>query len=383
MYEFVLPAVNYFGSGSINQIKEICRAEKIHKILIVTDQTLVKLGYANQIKKIIEAASAHAIIYDKVQPNPTIENVEEATKMYHEANADAILGLGGGSANDCAKAVAILAANGGSIYEYVGVNMSKQKSMPIICVNTTVGTASEISRAFIISDHASEEKLIFKDIHALPSYSINDVDFMKDLPSSVTAQTGMDALTHAVEAYVSTGKNKFTQIFAKEAIKLIFENLQTASQNNENIEAKEAMIHAEFLAGMAFCNSGVGLVHAMSHPLGAVYDLSHGLCNAILLPYVVAFNRQDAGVAADYAALARSVFPETNKMPEDEQVQYFIDQIITLSQNVGTDIKLTALGVEEDNLESLADKTLKDGNMPRNPIQPTAIEIKEILKEAL
>lgn len=380
MHELILPSINYFGAKSILQLGPICKKEKIKVILVITDKNLQRLGFVDEIQSILLKENIQIVVYDDVAPNPTTQNVEEALAVLDQHNCDGIIGLGGGSPNDCAKAVAIMQANRGDIHDYVGFNRSQKKTLPVICINTTAGTASEISRAFLITDIDREEKLIFKDIHALPSYSINDVDLMIGLPSSVTAQTGMDALTHAIESYVSTGKNQLTRIFAMNAIELIFENLVEVLNHPDNKASREAMVYAQFLAGMSFCNSGLGLVHAMAHQLGAVYDLPHGLCNAILLPTVMSFNNQNSAKEG-YAEIAKKIFCEKNFSNDDEASEFLIMKVRKLSTDSGTDQKLKDLGVEKKYLFNLAEKTLTDGNLPRNPIQPTVEEVVQLFEQ--
>lgn len=379
----MLPSVNYFGSGSINQLKEIATANNFKRALIVSDSNLEKIGYVDTIKNILTEVGVASESYTNVQPNPTVQNVEEALAIQQQTSCDCVIGLGGGSANDCSKAVAIVGANGGELIDYVGVNQSTKPSLPLVCINTTAGTATEISRAFIISDHEREEKLIFKDIHALPDYSINDIDLMMKLPAHVTAQTGIDALTHAVEAYVSNGTNNLTKLFATDAVKLIFKHLERVVAVREDSEGREAMIHAEFLAGMAFCNSGVGLAHAIAHALGAIYDLPHGLCNALVLPTVMAYNATDEQVCAQYAALSESVLEIDGMLTETEKTGLLITRIKELTENVGIEFNLSNYGVKEEDFALIVDKTIKDGNYPRNPLSPNKAELKSILEKMI
>ena len=319
--------------------------------------------------------------YAKVRPNPTKNNVYEALALYRKENCDFIIGLGGGSANDCSKAVGILVSNGGKLEDYVGLNKSKQAAPLIMLVNTTAGTASEISRAYLISDEKKQEKLIFKDIHALPYCAFNDPELMTGLPAQITASTGMDALTHALESYVCTGKYPLSQKLAIAAIELVFDNLREVIDNPSSIELRENMIYAQSLAGMAFCNSGVGLVHAIAHQLGAVYNLPHGLCNAILLPHVMQYNRR---VCEDeYAQLARRLFAEKCKNKSTEEcAELMIQEVLRLSNDVGTVVRLRDISVKESDYLLLAEKSLADGNIYKNPIMPSLEDVVEILRSA-
>ena len=375
MKELVLPAINKFGQGCIVELGKMAKEKNLNKALIITDENLNKIGVLDGVYESLKSEGIDYVVYDQVQPNPTVTNVNKATAMYHSHRCDFIVGVGGGSPNDCSKAVGILVNNGGDIRDYEGFNQSKNPAPLTFLVNTTAGTASEISRAYLISDPERMEKLIFKDINALPYCSFNDSDMMIGLPASITAGTGMDALTHALESYVSVGAYRLTEELSLSAIKLVFENLETACLEPKNIEARDNMIYAQSLAGIAFANAGLGLVHAMAHQLGGVYNLPHGLCNAILLPEVMAYNKQV--VAEKYATITDYLFVG-NDLKQEDKADYLIDQVRNLSAQVKTNIPLHELNVEKDDLEMLAEKALLDGNLPRNPIQPSKEDIIKI-----
>lgn len=374
--EFVLPSVNKFGLYCIDEIGEVIKKHSVDKVLIITTPGLIELGLLDRLIKSLNNKSVDYEIYDGVSPNPNIENVEKGKELYIDKKCNGIVGVGGGSANDCAKAIGISVNNNGSIKKYVGFNKSVNNSPLLICVNTTAGTASEISRAFLISDE--EEKLIFKDIHALPDYSFNDPSMMLKLPKSITGQTGMDALTHAIESYVSRGAYQLTREFSISSIKLVFKNLEEVIENPESIEYRNNMIYAQSLAGMAFANSGLGLVHAMAHQLGAVYNLPHGLCNAVLLPYVMEYN--NSVCKKEYAEISRQVFEI--EMSDEEASSFLIENVRQLSENIGTYIKLRDMGVKKEDLILLSKKSLLDGNLPKNPIDPTLEDVIGIFQRA-
>lgn len=375
MKELVLPAINKFGQGCINELGKMAQEKKLNKALIITDENLNKLGVLEGVYESLKAENIEYVVYDQVQPNPTVTNVNEATEMYHSHRCDFIVGVGGGSPNDCSKAVGILVTNGGDIRDYEGYNQSKNPAPLTFLVNTTAGTASEISRAYLISDPERMEKLIFKDINALPYCSFNDSNMMVGLPASITAGTGMDALTHALESYVSVGAYRLTQELSLSAIKLVFENLEVVCQEPQNIIARDNMIYAQSLAGIAFANAGLGLVHAMAHQLGGVYNLPHGLCNAILLPEVMNYNKQVVGDL--YAQITDYLF-SNNELKQDEKADYLINEVRALSEKVNTKVTLSSLGVNKEDLAMLAEKALLDGNLPRNPIQPSKEDIIKI-----
>lgn len=378
MFEFVVPKINYFGENSIESLKTILNNKELKKGLIITDNVLDRLGYTSVIKDILSEVNVGVGIFNEVEPNPSKEMVYKALNCYKEGNCDFIIGLGGGSPNDVSKAVSVLATNNVKLEDLVGPNKSELKGAYLILINTTAGTASEISRAYLISDNENQEKLIMKDIHALADVSINDTNLMLKLPPNITAATGMDALTHALEAYVSNGSYNLTREMAISAIYLIFNNLENAVKDGNDIEARNNMIYAQTLAGMAFCNSGVGLVHAMSHQLSSVFNLPHGLSNAILLPYVMKENAKY--VQVDYSQIAKRVFYVNE---ENCNYEYLINQVNSLSEKIGTKLKLSDLGVKEEDLELLAEKTLRDGNIYRNPFMPTMEEVVSIFENAL
>lgn len=381
MREFVIPHMNKFGPGCIDEIAHIAIENKCSKALIITGPNLERIGIPNRIKDILSNGNLEYVVYANVKSNPTKDNVYEALGLYKAENCDFIIGIGGGSPGDCAKAVGILVSSGGILEDYIGLNKSEKKAPLMMIVNTTAGTASEISRAYLISDEEKQEKLIFKDINALADYTFNDPELMTGLPANITASTGMDALTHAIESYVCKGNYTLTNKMAVAAIELVFENLREAIENPNSIELRENMIYAQSLAGMAFCNSGVGLVHAMAHQLGAVYNLPHGLCNAILLPHVMEYNNRVCEL--EYAYLAKKLFPhkcsgKSNKIC----VSVLIEEVIGLSESIGTLQKLRDLGVREKDFELLAEKSLSDGNIYKNPIMPSLEDIIDIFRNA-
>lgn len=382
MKEFVMPAINLFGEESIRQLGSLVDQCKGSRALLVTDRNLVNCGIASRIEAVLEEQNIFWKRYDGVQPNPTKKNVYEAVDMLKEYQCDVIIGLGGGSPNDCSKAVSILAVNGGKVEDYEGLNRSGKQGVPLITVNTTAGTASEISRAYLITDEEKHEKIICKDIHALPFASINDPELMVSLPSHVTAATGMDALTHAVESYVCNNSYGLTRELAVSAIRLIFLNLREVIADPGNLGLRRQMIYAQSLAGMAFCNSGVGLAHAIAHALGASYGMPHGLCTAMVLPGVIRINREIS--EALYADLGRILFPERCREREEQtHADVFLEEVIRLSEDVGTAKRLSAFGAKEEELEEIAKKAMRDGNIGRNPIMPSKEQIIDLLREIL
>lgn len=376
MKELVFPAVNLFGSDCIKELGRIIDMFHGTKALIITDRNLEKIGMAKKIEDILDEIPINHELYPEVCPNPTKENVYAGLSVFKSAGCDFIIGIGGGSPNDCSKAVGILAANGGKIEDYEGGNKSSSPSVPLILINTTAGTGSEISRAYLISDEQKSVKIIAKDMHALPFCSMNDPLLMTGLPTLVTGSTGMDALSHAVESYVSNGAYTLTREIALSACRLIFSSLQKVVADPKNVDLRERMIYAEFLAALAFGNSGVGIDHSLSHALGATCNLPHGLCCAIFLPPVIHYNRRNAQANAAYSDLGRNLFPIQCNGKDDEYCADLLeDEITQLSENVGTLRSLSSLGcVEKSMFTEIAEKALKDGNTQRNPIPDPSIE---------
>ncbi|MGL4712487.1 MAG: iron-containing alcohol dehydrogenase, partial [Shewanella sp.] len=322
-----------------------------------------------------------ATIYDGVQPNPTVTNVEAGLALLKANKCDFVISLGGGSPHDCAKGIALVATNGGSIKDYEGLDQSAKPQLPLVAINTTAGTASEMTRFCIITDETRHIKMAIVDKHTTPLLSVNDPELMLKKPASLTAATGMDALTHAVEAYVSIAANPITDACAIKAIELIQANLVNAVENGQDINAREQMAYAQFLAGMAFNNASLGYVHAMAHQLGGFYDLPHGVCNALLLPHVQEYNAQV--VPARLKDIAKAMGMDVSGMTDEQGASAAIAAIKTLSVAVKIPENLTLLGVKAEDIPTLADNALKDACGFTNPKQATHAEICQIFTNAL
>lgn len=378
---FFLPEESLFGAGCLSDLGDEILKRGLKKALVITDAQLVKVGAAKKVTDILDQRSIAHALFDGVQPNPTLQNVTDGVQAYRENGCDFLIALGGGSANDCTKAVGILLANGGDLHDYQGPDKSKKPSPPIMAVNTTAGTASEISRAYLITDEETQVKMIMKDRNCMAKIAVNDPELMRDLPAGLTAATGMDALTHAVESYVSTKAFPLTRRLAREAADCIFTYLPVAVSEPHNMEAREQMTYGQYMAGMSFGNGGLGLVHSMAHPLGAVYHLGHGICNAVLLPYVCEFNMQAA--KERYAELARFLFPRAAGKNDEDACGVFLEEVNALSERIGTKVPLSSLGVKEEDIPMLARKAMDDGNRWSNPIQPTVEQVEALYREAL
>ncbi|WP_000874702.1 iron-containing alcohol dehydrogenase, partial [Acinetobacter baumannii] len=340
---FYIPCVSLFGPGCAKEIGTKAQNLGAKKALIVTDEGLFKFGVADLIASYLTEAGVASHIFPGAEPNPTDINVHNGVNAYNENGCDFIVSLGGGSSHDCAKGIGLVTAGGGHIRDYEGIDKSKVPMTPLIAVNTTAGTASEMTRFCIITNTDTHVKMAIVDWRCTPLIAIDDPKLMIAKPAGLTAATGMDALTHAVEAYVSTAANPITDACAEKAITMISQWLQPAVANGENIEARDAMSYAQYLAGMAFNNASLGYVHAMAHQLGGFYNLPHGVCNAILLPHVCEFNL--IACPDRYAKIAELMGVNTHGLTVTEAAYAAIDAIRKLSSSIGIPSGLTELGV--------------------------------------
>ena len=379
--KFFIPSVNVLGQGAVDDAIGDIKTLGFQRALIVTDKPLVEIGIAGGLVAKLADVAIEAFIFDGTQPNPTVGNVEAGLKILKDNDCDFVISLGGGSPHDCAKGIALVATNGGSIKDYEGVDVSKQPQLPLVAINTTAGTASEMTRFCIITDEERHIKMAIVDKNTTPVLSVNDPELMLKKPKALTAATGMDALTHAIEAYVSIAANPITDACAIKAVELIRDNLENAVKDGQNIEAREQMAYAQFLAGMAFNNASLGYVHAMAHQLGGFYDLPHGVCNALLLPHVQEYNAQVVPALLKDVAVAMGV--DVTGMSDEQGAAAAIDAIKSLSASIDIPASLTELGVKEEDIPTLADNALKDACGFTNPKQATHEEICQIFKNAL
>lgn len=279
---YFIPTKSIFGAGCVQETGDIAKSLGMEKALIVTDEFLSKSGTAGKVQDILQKAGVASVLFDEVVPNPTDKNVEAGEALYKSEGCDSIITLGGGSSHDCGKGIALVCQNGGRIQDFEGVDVSRQTLMPLLSINTTAGTGAEMTRFAIITDTERHVKMAIIDWRVTPLIAIDDAELMATMPPSLTAATGMDALTHAIEAYVSIEATPLTDCAAIQAIELIRDYLPIAVANGENLEAREKMAYAQYLAGVAFNNASLGYVHAMAHQLGGFYNLPHGVCNAHL-----------------------------------------------------------------------------------------------------
>ncbi|MEH6350553.1 L-threonine dehydrogenase [Pseudomonas sp. 3JA] len=377
---FFIPAVNIMGLGCLDEAMTAIRNYGFRKALIVTDEGLAKAGVATKVAELLAIQDVDSVIFDGAKPNPSIANVELGLGLLKESQCDFVVSLGGGSPHDCAKGIALCATNGGQIRDYEGVDRSSKPQLPLIAINTTAGTASEMTRFCIITDETRHVKMAIVDRNVTPLMSVNDPALMVAMPKGLTAATGMDALTHAIEAYVSTAATPITDACALKAITLISNNLRLAVRDGNDLTARENMAYAQFLAGMAFNNASLGFVHAMAHQLGGFYDLPHGVCNAVLLPHVQSFNASVCAVRL--TDVAHAMGADTRGFSPEEGARDAIAAIRKLALDVDIPAGLRDLGVRLNDVPVLAANALKDACGLTNPRAADQRQIEEIFRSA-
>lgn len=377
---FFIPAVNIMGLGCLDEAMVAIRNYGFRKALIVTDAGLAKAGVASMVAGQLALQDIDSVIYDGAKPNPSIANVELGLGLLKESQCDFVVSLGGGSPHDCAKGIALCATNGGQIRDYEGVDRSSKPQLPLIAINTTAGTASEMTRFCIITDETRHVKMAIVDRNVTPLMSVNDPALMVAMPKGLTAATGMDALTHAIEAYVSTAANPITDACALKAMTLISNNLRLVVRDGTDLTARENMAYAQFLAGMAFNNASLGFVHAMAHQLGGFYDLPHGVCNAVLLPHVQSFNASVCVARLTDVATAMGV--DTRGFSSEEGARAAVAAIRSLALDVDIPAGLRDLGVRLNDVPVLAANALKDACGLTNPRAADQRQIEEIFRSA-
>ncbi|WP_415345787.1 L-threonine dehydrogenase [Clostridium perfringens] len=380
-YKFFMPAISLMGADCLKDAGDQVGELGFKKALIVTDKVLGQIGIVKKVTDVLDNKNIEYAIYDETKPNPTVKNVNDGLALLKEKECDFVISLGGGSAHDCAKGIALLATNGGEIKDYEGVDKSKKPQLPMVGINTTAGTGSEMTLFAIITDEERHIKMALVDKHLTPIIAVNDPMLMLAMPKSLTAATGMDALTHAIEAYVSTSATPITDACAEKAIELISNYLVNAVENGQDVEARDMMAYAEYLAGMAFNNASLGYVHAMAHQLGGFYNLPHGVCNAILLPHVQEYNK--ATSASRLAKIAKIMGGNIEGLTDEQGADLCIDMIKSLSQTIGIPEGLGVLGVKESDFENLATNALNDACSLTNPRKGNLEEVIAIFKKAM
>lgn len=379
----ILNETSYFGPGSREVLISEIKARNFRKALLVTDKDLVKFGVAVKVMELLEKGGIEYELFCDIKQNPTVRNVNDALAAFDKAGADVIVALGGGSAIDTAKAVGIISANPEfrDVVSLEGVAPTTKKSTPVIALPTTAGTAAEVTINYVITDEKNVKKMVCVDPKDIPVVAIVDAELMASMPKGLTAATGMDALTHAIEGYITKGAWTLTDMFELKAIELIAKYLPAAVENSGDMDARNGMAVAQYIAGMGFSNVGLGLVHGMAHPLGAYYDIPHGVANAMLLPVVMQYNMESS--IGKYADIAAALGVNTEGMDEKQKAQAAVDAVKALAVRVGIPEKLSALGVKEEGIPALAKSALADVCTPGNPKETCIEDIEALYRKIL
>ena len=378
---FVLNETSYHGKGAIESIVSELKSRGLKKPMVCSDPDLVKFKVTEKVTKLLDEAKIEYTLNSDIKPNPTIQNVQNGVKLYKENGNDSLIAVGGGSSIDTAKAIGIIIANPefADVRSLEGVAPTKNPCAPIIAVPTTAGTAAEVTINYVITDEEKNRKMVCVDVHDIPVVAVVDPDMMSTMPKGLTAATGMDALTHAIEGYITKGAWTLSDMFHIKAIEIIAENLAKAVENDP--VGRENMALGQYVAGMGFSNVGLGIVHSMAHPLGALYDTPHGVANAIILPTVMEYNAPYTGEKYRDIAKAMGV-KDTEKMTIEEARKAACDAVAALSKKVGIPQDLKAI-VKEEDLDFLAESAYADACRPGNPRDTSVEEIKVLYKKLL
>ena len=372
--KIVLNETSYHGAGAIKEITVEAKNRGFKKAFVCSDPDLVKFNVTSKVTDLLKAENMEFEVYSDIQPNPTIENVQNGVAAFKKAGADYIISIGGGSSMDTAKAIGIIITNPEfeDVRSLEGLSATKNPCVPTFAVPTTAGTAAEVTINYVITDVEKKRKFVCVDPHDIPVVAFVDPEMMSSMPKGLTASTGMDALTHAIEGYTTLGANTITDMFNLKAIELIAKSLRGAVENTK--EGREGMALGQYLTGMGFSNCGLGIVHSMAHSLGAVYDTPHGVANAILLPTVMEYNAEATGEKLKDVAIAMGVEGVEN-MSQEEYRKAAVDAVKKLSQDVGIPANLKAI-VKPEDLDFLTQSAMDDACRPGNPKEPTFEDIK-------
>lgn len=378
---FVLNETSYHGAGAIKSIADEAKGRGFKKAFVCSDPDLIKFNVTKKVTDVLDGAGLAYEIYSNIKPNPTVENVQTGVEAFKKSGADYIIAIGGGSSMDTAKAIGIIIKNPefADVISLEGVAPTKNKAVPIIAVPTTAGTAAEVTINYVITDTAKNRKMVCVDVHDIPVVAVVDPDMMSSMPKGLTASTGMDALTHAIEGYITAGAWELSDMFHLKAIEIIAKHLRGAVENTP--EGREGMALGQYVAGMGFSNVGLGIVHSMAHPLGALYDTPHGIANAIILPTVMEYNAEATGDKYKYIAQAMGV-EGTDKMSVDEYRKAAVDAVKKLAKDVGIPDNLKDI-VKEEDIPFLAQSAYDDACRPGNPKETSVEDITKLYKSLL
>lgn len=377
----ILNETSYHGSGAVQNVAVEAQRRGFKKALVVTDKDLVKFKVAEKVTALLEQANLDYVLFDEVKANPSVDIIKKGVETFKQVGADYLIAIGGGSPIDSAKAIGIIINNPefSDVLSLEGVAPTKNKCVPIIAVTTTAGTAAEVTINYVITDEAKKRKFVCVDVNDIPVVAIVDPDMMSSMPKGLTAATGMDALTHAIEGYITKAAWELTDALHLKAIEIISRSLRGAVENTP--EGRAGMALGQYVAGMGFSNVGLGVVHSMAHPLSAYYDTPHGIANAVLLPYVMDFNKDFTG--EKYREIARAMGVQgVDQMSPEEYRNAAVNAVKQLAKDVGIPEKLSAIGVQEADLPALSVDAFNDVCTGGNPRDCTADEILEVYKIA-
>lgn len=380
---FILNETSYFGPGARKQLPEIIARIGSKKALVVSDKGLIKFGVTKMVTDVLDAAGIAYEIYSEIKPNPTVTNVQQGVEAFKKSGADLLIAIGGGSSMDTAKGIGIVVRNPefADVVSLEGCAPTKHKSVPIIAMPTTAGTAAETTINYVIIDEKKQKKMVCVDPNDIPAVAVIDAELMYSLPKGLTAATGLDALTHAIEGLITKGAWEMSDMFEVEAIKMIHKYLETAVFEPKNPVGRNGMAVAQYIAGMAFSNVGLGLVHGMAHPMGALFDVPHGVANALLLPTIMEFN---APTSLDkFVVIAQALEVYRKGMSREEAAQAACDAVRALAVKVGIPQHLTELGIKEADIDRLADQAIADVCTPGNPRDVTKADVVALYKKVL
>ena len=380
---FILNEVSYFGAGCRKELPGVLHRMGLKKALVCSDKGLIRVGTTKMVTDVLDEASFPYEIYSEIKPNPTVSNVKQGVEAFKASGADCLIAIGGGSSMDTAKGIGIVSNNPefSDIVSLEGCAPTRHKSVPIIALPTTAGTGAEVTINYVIIDEERQAKMVCVDPNDIPAVAIVDPELMYSLPKGLTAATGMDALTHAIEGYITKGAWVMSDMYELQAIKMIAEHLPTAVEEPTNPVGREGMALAQYIAAQAFSNVGLGLVHGMAHPLGALFDVPHGVANALLLPTIMEFNMQLC--IEKYGVIARAMGVDTTGMTAEQAAQAAVDAVKALSVRVGIPQHLSEIGIKEEHIPALAAQAIADVCTPGNPRDVTEAEIIELYKKVL
>lgn len=380
---FILNETSYFGPRARKVLPEVIQCLGKKKALVVTDKGLIQFGVAKMVTDVLDEAGVAYDVFSEVKPNPTVKNVQDGVAAFKASGADLLVAIGGGSAMDTAKGIGIVVANPefADVVSLEGCAPTKNKSVPMVALPTTAGTAAETTINYVIIDEEKKKKMVCVDPNDIPAVAVIDAELMYSLPRSLTAATGMDALTHAIEGYITKGAWEMSDMFEIEAIRMISRYLPVAVDEPQNPEGRNGMAVAQYIAGMAFSNVGLGLVHGMAHPMGSLFDVPHGVANALLLPTLMEYNMPEC--IDKYPRIAEAMGVDIKGMTPQEASQAAVDAVRALAIRVGIPQHLSDLGIKESDIPALAEQAIADVCTPGNPRECSLEDIKALYRQVL